>query len=304
MTDNQYNDFLKWLELNTDLAEKSMKKYVSAVNKITNGLVKSKVIQHSIDEIKDIEELQKIKNDFFLVPENQELNNKGNNMYSVAFNHYISYKQSQGSTPVSDEGIIYILSNPAMPGLVKIGKTSNLESRMRSLYNSGVPLPFRCVYAKRVKNYSYIEKKLHSGFAGIRENKNREFFRIPEEQVINFLEILPGEDVTPRDDNFEDEDDKVAFEKATRIGQRFNFEIVDIKPGAILQFIRDDNVTCKVLSKSRVEFEGKDHSLSSAALIATNRMGYNWKTIAGPLNWKYEGEVLDERRKRYEGGEE
>ena len=64
MTDNQYNDFLKWLELNTDLVEKSMKKYASAVNKITNGLIKSKVIQHSLDEIKDVEQLQKIKNDF------------------------------------------------------------------------------------------------------------------------------------------------------------------------------------------------------------------------------------------------
>ena len=132
---------------------------------------------------------------------------------------------------------------------------------------------------------------------------NREFFRIAEERVINLLEMIEGEDVTPRDDNFEDKDDKVAFEKATRIGQKFNFEIVDIKPESILQFIRDDNVTCKVVSKNRVEFEGKNHSLSSAALIATNNMGFNWKTIAGPLNWKYDGEVLDERRKRYEEGE-
>jgi len=304
MTDNQYNNFNKWLELNTDLAEKSIKKYVGAVKKITKSLVKSKIIQQSIQEINDIDELDRIKNDFFLIPENEELNNKGNQMYSAAFNHFITYKKSQGSKPVSDEGIVYIISNPAMPGLVKIGKTNNLEKRMRSLYSSGVPLPFRCVYAKRVKNYSFIEKKLHGGLAEIRENMNREFFRIAEERVINLLEMIEGEDVTPRDDNFEDKDDKVAFEKATRIGQKFNFEIVDIKPGSILQFIRDDNVTCKVLSKNRVEFENKDHSLSSAALIATNNMGFNWKTIAGPLNWKYEGEVLDERRKRYEEGEE
>ena len=80
--------------------------------------------------------------------------------------------------------------------------------------------------------------------------------------------------------------------------------MIGIKPDAILQFIRDENVTCKVLSKTRVEFEGKDHSLSSAALKATNDMGFNWKTIAGPLHWKYEGEILDVRRKRYESGEE
>ena len=303
MTENQYSNFNKWLELNTDLTEKSMKKYLSALNKITTGLVDLGIIKQSLEEIKGIEKISKVKDDYFLTKEFNEMNYRGNNMYSAAFNHFISYKQAQGSKPVSDEGIVYIISNPAMPGLVKIGKTNNLESRMRSLYNSGVPLPFRCVYAKRVKNYSFIEKKLHSGLAGIRENMNREFFRIPEEHVINLLEMIEGEDVTPRDDNFEDKDDKVAFEKATRIGQKFNFEIVDIKPESILQFIRDDNVTCKVVSKNRVEFEGKNHSLSSAALIATNNMGFNWKTIAGPLNWKYDGEVLDERRKRYEEGE-
>ena len=76
--------------------------------------------------------------------------------------------------------------------------------------------------------------------------------------------------------------------------------MVKIPNGSLLTFIRDENVTCKVISSSRVEFEGADHSLSSAALIATNRMGFNWKTIAGPLNWKFEGEVLDVRRRRLE----
>ena len=225
-------------------------------------------------------------------------------MYTVAFNHFISYRENQGSSPVGNKGIVYIISNPAIPGLVKIGKTINLESRMASLYNSSIPVPFRCLYAKKVKNYSMVERKLHAGLNSIRENPNREFFRIAEDEVINLLEMIPGEDITPKEDIFEDKEDQTAFEKTTRIGQRFNFEMIGIKPDAILQFIRDENVTCKVLSKTRVEFEGKDHSLSSAALKATNDMGFNWKTIAGPLHWKYEGEILDVRRKRYESGEE
>ena len=68
-----------------------------------------------------------------------------------------------------------------------------------------------------------------------------------------------------------------------------------ITNGSLLNFIRDENVTCKVISSSRVEFEGADHSLSSAALIATNRMGFNWKTIAGPLKRKHQ------RDRRIEG---
>ena len=43
-------------------------------------------------------------------------------------------------------GIVYVLTNPAMEGLVKIGKTSRsaLENRMGALYSTGVPFPFNC----------------------------------------------------------------------------------------------------------------------------------------------------------------
>ena len=106
------------------------------------------------------------------------------------------------------EGVIYILSNPAMPGLVKIGKTTNLDDRMSSLYSTGVPVPFHCVYAKRVNNYSEVEKKLHLGLRSKRENMNREFFRIAEEEVINFLELIEGVEVTPKEDKFENDEEK------------------------------------------------------------------------------------------------
>ena len=304
INNTQYQNFLKWLELNTDLSEKSINNYVRGIERITKDLCKLKIIQKSLEEIKDGKELRTIMNNYFSISEYKELNRRGNNMYTASFNHFISYRENQGSKPVGNSGIVYIISNPAIPGLVKIGKTINLEQRMASLYNSSIPVPFRCLYAKKVENYSKVERNLHAGLNSIRENPNREFFRIAEDEVINFLEMMPGEDVTPREDVFEDKEDQTAFEKTTRIGQRFNLEMIGITPGSTLQFLRDENITCKVLSKTRVEFEGKDHSLSSAALKATNDMGFNWKTIAGPLHWKYEGEILDERRKRYESGEE
>jgi len=304
-----YNEFMeksnfqKWLELNTDLSEKSIRSYVGVIYKIDNYFKNNNVSQLPLEEINSYKKLEQLKQDFFSVPANQQLDQKGNRMYSAGFNNFITYKTSQGSKQVGSEGIIYIISNPAIPGLVKIGKTINLEERMKTLFSSSVPLPFRCVYAKRVKNYSQVERKLHKGLNSCRENPNREFFRISEEEVINFLELIDGEDVTPRVDSFEDKEDEIAFEKATRVGQRFNFEMVGIPIGATLHFLRDESVVCTVLSNSKVEFEGDTHSLSSAALIAKNRMGFAWKTIAGPLNWKYEGEVLDNRRVRLESSE-
>ncbi len=51
------------------------------------------------------------------------------------------------------EGSVYVLTNPAMPNMVKIGKTTrDLELRLADLYSTGVPLPFECEYAAKVKD--------------------------------------------------------------------------------------------------------------------------------------------------------
>ena len=50
--------------------------------------------------------------------------------------------------------IVYVLTNPAMPGLVKIGKTyaDDVGLRLGQLYTTGVPLPFDLGYACKVPN--------------------------------------------------------------------------------------------------------------------------------------------------------
>ena len=53
-------------------------------------------------------------------------------------------------------------------GYVKIGKTSNLENRLKSLDATNVPLPFQCVYAVQVADYHQVEKLLHDAFADTR----------------------------------------------------------------------------------------------------------------------------------------
>ena len=98
--------------------------------------------------------------------------------------------------------IVYVLTNPAMPGIVKIGMTDRDDVRLRmgELYSTGVPLPFECVAALEVADQqaSRVEDALHSAFSPHRVNASREFFRIDPDQVEALLEILPGKDVTPR----------------------------------------------------------------------------------------------------------
>ena len=82
-------------------------------------------------------------------------------------------------------GIVYLLTNPVMPGLVKIGMTTqeDIDKRMRELYTTGVPVPFECQFACKVKkgDCAKIEKALHTAFEPQRINANREFFREPSQ---------------------------------------------------------------------------------------------------------------------------
>ncbi len=96
-------------------------------------------------------------------------------------------------------GIVYILTNPAMPGLVKIGKTSldSVQQRLSQLYSTGVPVPFECAYAARVSYETDVEQILHKEFEPHRINPKREFFRIEPEQAKAILELSALEDVTP-----------------------------------------------------------------------------------------------------------
>ena len=58
--------------------------------------------------------------------------------------------------------IVYVLTNEAMDGMVKIGRTStSVEQRIRELDNTSMPLPFQCFYAAEVHDSVVVEGKLH-----------------------------------------------------------------------------------------------------------------------------------------------
>lgn len=68
----------------------------------------------------------------------------------------------------NNKGIVYVLTNSAMPGLVKIGMTTreSINTQMKELYSTGISVPFDCVYAceVRVSDCAKIEKALHKAF--------------------------------------------------------------------------------------------------------------------------------------------
>ena len=73
---------------------------------------------------------------------------------------------------------VYILSNPSMPNLFKIGRTNSIKTRMADLScPSGIPTAFKLVYSAKVSNATLEEKRVHADLKDVRIAKNREFFR-------------------------------------------------------------------------------------------------------------------------------
>ena len=86
-------------------------------------------------------------------------------------------------------GFIYIMSNPAFPNLLKIGKTSKdpTSNRINELNTTGVPYPFRCEYYALVTNHDLFERMVHKELNQFRTNENREFFEVDCSKVINLI---------------------------------------------------------------------------------------------------------------------
>lgn len=74
-------------------------------------------------------------------------------------------------------GYVYLLTNPAMPGLVKVGRSrSKATYRAGQLYTPGVPLPFVVCVEKAFFDCVAGEKYAHELLAEKRINPRREFF--------------------------------------------------------------------------------------------------------------------------------
>ena len=195
--------------------------------------------------------------------------------------------------------IVYVLSNPAFEGYVKVGRTTDLEQRLRQLDTTSVPLPFRCEYAIAVEDDAKAERLVHQAFADVRVRKNREFFEIDAQRIISALKLTGGVEVTPKEDIAEDEEGVAALERSMGKRRTYHFSDAKVNVGDELVFTRDEEITAVVVGERKIEFEGGVTSLSGAALTLLHRQGYKWKQANGWAYWMKDGETLGERVDRF-----
>lgn len=89
------------------------------------------------------------------------------------------------------KGYIYVLTNPAMPGLVKIGRSIHGGvKRAAQLDCTSVPLPFEVAFEILVDDVEQAEKLAHESLAKYRINPSREFFNVSEDLAIEQITAL------------------------------------------------------------------------------------------------------------------
>ena len=204
--------------------------------------------------------------------------------------------------------IIYVLTNPAMPGLVKIGKTTQQEvdGRMKQLYGTGVPVPFDCAFACQVKDAYEVEKALHFAFGNTRINPNREFFKIEAERVVSVLKLLKVEDITAEfEEKIESKVDQVDKQSAQNLKDikrpRMDFYELGIPSGSVL-ISKDGSMQVMVLEAKKVQFDSALISLTEATRkLLDLPEGY---PIQPSPYWTFNGKTVKEIYDEYHSQEE
>ena len=192
--------------------------------------------------------------------------------------------------------ILYVLTNPSMPNICKIGRTDreSIDTRLRELYTTGVPVPFECYYAAKVNSDLNVEKNLHAAFEPSRVNPSREFFEIDPEQAKVILEMLAVEDVTPQvTEKLGESSDSVEKASADRMKRKkrpsLDFYEMGIPEGSTLEWAEGGYIVT-VSANKKVIYDGSELSLTK---ITKDILGLDY-SVQPTKHWVFNGKNLEE----------
>ena len=88
-------------------------------------------------------------------------------------------------------GYVYILVNPSLKGMVKIGKTKRpVNLRSKELYNTAIPTQFEEYASLETDKYAEVEELVHRILTKLtrkRVNERREFYKIRPDEALEIL---------------------------------------------------------------------------------------------------------------------
>lgn len=184
------------------------------------------------------------------------------------------------------KGYIYIMTNPALSGMVKIGYATNVEARRQQLSTTALPYDYE-IYATYETPGALEDKKLHKLIDNLnpdlRVSKNREFFIMSAEDAFELLEAIAT--ISGSKDKLK-RTNPVSTPQQKPKKPPVDFSKCNIPVGAELVFTDDPSVKCSVASEHKVLYNNEYTSLSA---IAKGIKGY---PCAGPSFFTYNGKLV------------
>lgn len=104
--------------------------------------------------------------------------------------------KAQKCKTMEEVGFVYCFSNPSMPGIMKVGKTTRSPDARLSEANIcdtwRPPTPYVIEFAKQVRDVAAKEKTLHALLTIERIHPRKEFFRVSAERVFSLINAMDG----------------------------------------------------------------------------------------------------------------
>ena len=165
----------------------------------------------------------------------------------------------------SAKGFLYVLSNPTMPGLIKIGKTSrDPTDRVRELSAAtGVATPFVLIYSQPTNDCNTTEKWVHQELEqrGYRMNAGREFFSCPVHEAVEV--ILAANSIAASQGSQSDSD-----ETATSIESSIEIQSEEIYTLALRFYLGEDGSLSNPRKAIQLCKQASDMGHAQAASLA------------------------------------
>ena len=186
------------------------------------------------------------------------------------------------------KGYIYIMTNPALKDMVKIGFATDVEGRRRQLSTTALPYEYE-VYATYETSGNLEDKKLHKMIDNLnpdlRVTSNREFFLMSPQEAYELLEAIAT--ISGTKDKLKKV--KVVDTKKQKVRRPpVNFAKCGIPIGAELVFVEDPSVIVTVVSDRKVQYNEEITSLSA---ISDRIKGYS---TSGPSYFTYNGKKISD----------
>lgn len=186
------------------------------------------------------------------------------------------------------KGYIYIMTNPALTGMVKIGYAANVESRRKNLSTTALPYDYE-VYATYETSGKLEDLQLHKLIdrlnPDLRVTKNREFFLMSPEEAYELLEaiaIISGSQGMLKREKEVSNPPKQKIKRSP-----VDFYLCGFKDGDKLVYVDDESVVVTVYGNRKVLYNEEITSLSA---IAGKLKG--GKSVAGPSYFTYNGKLV------------